>query len=223
MAITQATPISLRGASSPVTTWYPSKLRDNPEDTYEAILSMYQEDPVLQQAFAQGLELKMKAMMGESGQQNGQFKSLATGCARLLKGESADCAMLELGGWDTHNNQAGRLARQFGILDEGLGAIKQELGSEWDNTLVIVATEFGRTVKQNGTQGTDHGTASMMMLAGGKLKNGGKVLGQWPGLKQEQLFKGRDLAPTSNMYDWIAGSLADHWQVNESQLRKLIG
>lgn len=224
VAITQATPISLRGATAPVTTWYPSRLKDNSEDTYEAILSMYQEDAMLQQAFAQGLELKMKAMMGESAKQNGQFVSLAQGCGRLIKGSSdIDCAMLEMGGWDTHNNQAGRLSRQFSTLDKGLEALKQALGSEWDNTLVIVATEFGRTVRQNGTLGTDHGTASMMMFAGGGLKSGGRVQGQWPGLEPEQLFEGRDLAPTSNMYDRISERLAPHWQVSEAQLRKLIG
>jgi uncharacterized protein (DUF1501 family) len=118
--------------------------------------------------------------------------------------------MLELGGWDTHNNQAARLKRQLSELDQGLEQLKKGLKDQWQNTVVIVATEFGRTAKENGTGGTDHGTASAMSLAGCAVK-GGEVLGDWPGLKNSQLFEQRDLMPTTNTFSWMAGVVNHHW------------
>ncbi|MEZ9902558.1 DUF1501 domain-containing protein [Vibrio breoganii] len=222
IAVSQSTPLSLQGTEK-VTSWYPSRLKDSSEDTYRSILSLYDTDPALQTAFKQGVGLKMTATMEGMGKQSGQFVSLAQSCGRLLKGsEGADCGMLELGGWDTHNNQEPRLKRQFAQLDKGLVALKEELGEEWDDTLMIIATEFGRTVKQNGTQGTDHGTASVLLFAGGRLPQGGKVLGEWPGLKENQLYQGRDLKPTSNTFDWISQHLAYHWDTNVNTLNRAV-
>ena len=99
-------------------------------------------------------------------------------------------------------------------------ALKKSLAAQWDNTLVIVATEFGRTVKENGTRGTDHGTASALFLAGGKI-NGGQILGDWPGLAISELYQQRDLKPTSNSFDWIAGALQQHWQLNQQQIKQI--
>ena len=129
--------------------------------------------------------------------------------------------MLELGGWDTHNNQLNRLNQKFTELDQGIAALQQSLQQHWHNTVVIIATEFGRTVRQNGTQGTDHGTASTLFLAGGAI-NGGQVLGQWPGTSDSQLFEGRDLQPTSNSFDWIGTLLAQHWQISESKVKQAL-
>ena len=135
----------------------------------------------------------------------------------MTENNAADSAMLELGGWDTHNNQANRLEKKLAELDKGLDALKAGLGEHWQNTLVIVATEFGRTAKENGTAGTDHGTGGAMLFAGGAI-NGGQVLGGWPGLKREQLFEERDLMPTSNSLSWIATALAQHWQFTDEEL-----
>lgn len=88
----------------------------------------------------------------------------------MLADNGPDVAMLEMNGWDTHNRQKQRLATQFEQLDNGIAALKAGLDQHWNDTLVIVSTEFGRTVKENGTAGTDHGTASCMFLAGGRLK-----------------------------------------------------
>ncbi|KGJ89237.1 DUF1501 domain-containing protein [Thalassotalea sp. ND16A] len=113
-----------------------------------------------------------------------------------------------------------RLTRQLSDLDKGLAALKDELGDYWQNTVVMVATEFGRTARENGTVGTDHGTGSAMFIAGGAIK-GGQVLGQWPGLKNEQLFNGRDLMPTSNTFSWMGAVLQQHWQLSDSQIAKI--
>ena len=128
--------------------------------------------------------------------------------------------MLEVGGWDTHNNQASRLTRQLSDLDNGIAALQQELGDYWKNTVVMIATEFGRTAKENGTGGTDHGTGGAMFMLGGAV-NGGMVLGEWPGLKQEQLFKGRDLMPTTSTFSWIATVLQQHWQLSNDDIAKV--
>jgi len=218
LALANSMPISLR-SSKLAKTWYPSRLKDADDDIYNSLLKMYQNDKVLQQRLTEGVSVQeMAGSMGNSTKRKGKFIELSKACAKLMSGKNGvDCAMLELGGWDTHNNQASRLKRQLSELDHGLTALKTGLHDQWQNTVVIVATEFGRTAKENGTGGTDHGTASAMFLAGGAIK-GGKVLGNWPGLKNQQLFEQRDLMPTTNTFSWLASLLAQHWSFNDEQL-----
>ncbi|MDU0354921.1 DUF1501 domain-containing protein [Paraglaciecola aquimarina] len=149
------------------------------------------------------------------------FSYLAKHCGKILsRDDSANCAMLELGGWDTHNNQAQRLNRQFKILDDGLAELKLALGDTWKHTVVMVTTEFGRTVAVNGTKGTDHGTGSTMFMLGGAVK-GKQVLGQWPGLAKANLYEGRDLMPTSDVRSWMASVLYQHWNVSLANIEKI--
>ena len=138
-------------------------------------------------------------------------------------------AMLESNGWDTHKGQVKTLNKRFSELDDGIQALRNGLKSSWQDTMFIVTTEFGRTVKINGTSGTDHGTATTMFIGGGAISKtdkkksimGGKVLGQWPGLAPDNLFEGRDLMPTSNTFDWIASALQQHWQLSDSQIARI--
>jgi uncharacterized protein (DUF1501 family) len=116
--------------------------------------------------------------------------------------------MIETGGWDTHSQQTGRLARQLTGLDTMLAALRDGLGPVWNKTTVLVATEFGRTAAVNGTGGTDHGTASAAMLVGGAVK-GGRVISDWPGLSQAKLHEGRDLRPTLGLDTLVAGAAAE--------------
>lgn len=221
IAISQSKPISLRGANQQSNTWYPSRLPDAEQDTYQALQQLYQHSPQLLNRLDEGISID--ALLNEQAmnkKQKGNFVSLSKSCGQLLAQENMDSAMLTLGGWDSHKNQAGQLKRQLSLLDKGLQALKIELAEQWDNTLVIVATEFGRTAKENGTRGTDHGTASALFLAGGNI-NGGQVLGDWPGLQTEQLFKQRDLKATSNSFDWIAAALQQHWQFSPSQTQQV--
>ena len=102
-------------------------------------------------------------------------------------------AVMQIDGWDTHVNQAGRLTNQFARLSEGLLALRQSLGAAWGQSVVLVASEFGRTVAENGAGGTDHGTGGLAMLLGGAVR-GGRILGDWPGLSDRALYEGRDLA-----------------------------
>ena len=157
--------------------------------------------------------------MASAGGQKGE----ATGflAAKMLAGDGARVAMIETNGWDTHSAQRGRLAAQLRELDKTLAALKTGLGTEWSNTVVVVATEFGRTVRPNGTGGTDHGQASAAMLLGGAVA-GGKVIADWPGLKDADLYEGRDLKPTMDLDALIAGTLAQHYALEPARLMKAL-
>jgi uncharacterized protein (DUF1501 family) len=125
--------------------------------------------------------------------------------------------MIETNGWDTHSGQRGRLNAQLKDLDQMLAALKTGLGAEWSNTLVVVATEFGRTARPNGTGGTDHGQASAAMMLGGAVA-GGRVIADWPGLAPAALYEGRDLKPTTDLDALIAGVLAQHYGAEPARL-----
>lgn len=219
LAISRSIPISLR-SSDQVRTWYPSKLKSADTNIYAQLSNLYQSDTLLNESLERGLTVRDLLDKKQSKKRQGKFIDLTKACANLLTNqhENIDCAMLEFGGWDTHSNQSNRLERNLNELDQGLSELKEGLGKEWQNTVIIIGTEFGRTVKENGTGGTDHGTGSALFLAGGAVQ-GGRVLGDWPGLETSQLFEQRDLMPTSNSYSWISNVLANHWQIPESALQ----
>jgi uncharacterized protein (DUF1501 family) len=126
--------------------------------------------------------------------------------------EQARVAVFETSGWDTHANQGaegGALALRLAALDAGLRALATELGPVWDRTVVLVATEFGRTAAQNGTRGTDHGTGTAAFLLGGGVR-GGRVIADWPGLAPASLYQGRDLKPTTDLRSVAKSVLRDH-------------
>ena len=129
-------------------------------------------------------------------------------------------AAVSLDGFDTHANQGaadGQLANRLRGLDAVLDGLSSGLGPEWNNTVVVVATEFGRTARINGTKGTDHGTASTALVLGGGLKRGG-LIGDWPTLQQARLFENRDTAPTMDMRALFKGVLAEQLGVDRRAL-----
>ena len=101
-------------------------------------------------------------------------------------------------------------------LDAMVGAIRDGLGSLWADTILVVATEFGRTVKVNGTQGTDHGTGSLAMLLGGAV-NGGRVVADWPGLGDAALYENRDLKPTTGLDTLLSSAVASHFDLTATR------
>lgn len=124
--------------------------------------------------------------------------------------EETRIVALSLGGWDTHAGQAQAIGRPLLRLEQLILSLRAELGPLWDKTAFLAMTEFGRTVRQNGTGGTDHGTGGTMITAGGAIR-GGKVLGRWPGLKEGDLYAGRDLMPTGDVRAvaaWVIHALA---------------
>ncbi len=217
LAVAHSVPIGLRG-NGQVSSWFPSKLPNAEADLYTRLLSLYETDPQLQERLQQALDTREKLNDKMGARIRNRFSDLTTACAKLMAEPTGpDCAMLEFGGWDTHNRQAPRLNQQFKELDNGLQNLRQTLANTWNDTTVIITTEFGRTVAENGTQGTDHGTATAVLLAGGAI-DGGKVLGDWPGLAKKDLYEGRDLMPTSTMQEWMGAVVSQHWQLTTKQL-----
>jgi uncharacterized protein (DUF1501 family) len=215
IAVSATVPMVLRG-SHKVGSYAPSLLPGASDDLLARVATLYEGDAELHGAWAQAMQTR--TMAGDVGGNGGQIGA-ATGAlaARLLSGpEGARVAVIETGGWDTHANQRGRLGLQLRGLDALVGALKTGLGAEWANTMVVVATEFGRTAAPNGTGGTDHGTASMAMLLGGAVA-GGRVMADWPGLTQASLHEGRDLKPTIDLDALIASAVAQHYRLDPAR------
>lgn len=209
LALSSTVPMALRGQNE-VSSYAPSALPSASDDLMDRVSRLYESDQQLHALWMAALETRMTAgdLTAGAGQNGAATGSLA---AKLLVGDNgARIAMIETGGWDTHSGQRGRLNAQLRGLDQVVAALKTGLGSDWANTLVIVATEFGRTVAPNGTGGTDHGTGSAAMLLGGAVA-GGQVAADWPGLSQGALYEGRDLKPTIDLDALIGTALAQHY------------
>jgi uncharacterized protein (DUF1501 family) len=211
IALAATIPMALRGQKE-VASYAPSSLPDASDDLLARVSAMYGADPQLHMLWEQATATRMLA--GDLAADNGR-NAAATGAlaARLLGAEGgARIAMIETGGWDTHAGQRARLNGQLKGLDAMVAALQQGLGPLWANTLVVIATEFGRTVKVNGTQGTDHGTGSLAMLLGGAV-NGGRIAGDWPGLADAQLYEARDLKPTTGLDVLLNSAVASHFDL----------
>jgi uncharacterized protein (DUF1501 family) len=133
----------------------------------------------------------------------------------LRRDDGPKVAVFDTTGWDTHANEGaaqGQLAGRLAALDAGLRTLKQQLGSVWNDTAVLLATEFGRTAAINGTRGTDHGTATAAFLIGGAVR-GGRVIADWPGLAGRALYQGRDLMPTRDMRSVLKGVMEEHLSI----------
>jgi uncharacterized protein (DUF1501 family) len=210
LALTATIPPALRGFNQ-VSSYAPSALPDASGELMRRVTMLYEGDAQLHALWNQAVETRAMAGDGAGGGRRDNGAATGALAARLLSGDKgAHIAFIETEGWDTHANQRGALTRNLRNLDALLAALKGGLGAEWNKTLVVVATEFGRTAAPNGTGGTDHGTASAAMLLGGAVA-GGRVIADWPGLTRSQLHEGRDLRPTRGLDALIAGALAQHY------------
>ena len=216
IAVAVTVPLALRGPHE-VASYAPSALPEASEDLLARVAMLYQGDAQLHGLWSEAMATrKLTADMDATAGRN----AAATGAlaAKLLSpADGARIAMIETGGWDTHAQQRGRLAAQLTGLDAMIGALQAGLGALWRDTLVLVATEFGRTVAVNGTGGTDHGTGAAAMLLGGAVK-GGRVLADWPGLRAGDLYEGRDLKPTLGLDAFIAGAVGGHFGLESARL-----
>ena len=225
LAYAPAIPAALRG-NIPVASYAPSALPDASDDLIARVGQLYAKDTPLHGALETALATRKMAegsdMMGNGG--GGKTAGMATGkaVAQLMAGpQGADVVMVETGGWDTHNAQSRRLAQGLSGVDAMVAALQSGLGAEWGNSLVIVATEFGRTVAVNGTGGTDHGTGGAAMLLGGTV-SGGRVMADWPGLAQAKLYQDRDLMPTTSLENLISGAVAGHFGLDPAKTAKVL-
>ena len=133
--------------------------------------------------------------------------------------ENARIAAFSIGGWDTHVAQPAALNRPVIRLASAITTLKTELGANWSRTMVIAMTEFGRTARENGSKGTDHGTGGAALLAGGALK-GGRIYADWPGLSDDDLYKGRDLTPTEDVRHYPAWALHTMFGLSKSAIER---
>jgi uncharacterized protein (DUF1501 family) len=230
-AVGPVTPLVVRGAA-PVLSWSPQRILPASEDTVMRLLDLYRHSDV---KLANVLEEHgrmtaiehagdMAAMQNAPpapAQVRAYFAEAAGTAAKFLaQPDGPRVGALALDGWDTHSNEGiaqGRLSQLLGALDDALAAVETNMGSAWRDTVVVLATEFGRTARINGTDGTDHGTATVALLVGGALK-GGRVIADWPGLKSADLYENRDLKPTTDLRAVLKGALKDHLRADDRAL-----
>ncbi len=236
-AVGPITPLVVRGPA-PVLSWSPPRLPAVSDDTVMRLLDLYQHtDPTLARVLEERLGLAAIARAGGMDQRPPPGQAPAGGIAqvRAYFAEAAGAAAkflanpdgprvgaLALDGWDTHVNEGavnGRLSQLLGALDAALAAVETNMGAAWSETVVTLVTEFGRTARINGTEGTDHGTGTIAFLAGGAL-NGGRVIADWPGLKPADLHENRDLKPTTDLRAVLKGVLRDHLRADELALAR---
>ncbi len=228
------TPLVARGPA-PVLSWSPQNILPASADTVQRLLALYHhadaklasamEDNSKLAAIEQSGGMAQKPGVVGPGQVRAYFAEVAGTAAKFLaRPDGPRVGALALDGWDTHFNEGiatGRLAQLLGALDGALDAVKTNMGPAWRDTVVVLVTEFGRTARINGTEGTDHGTGTVALLAGGALK-GGRVIADWPGLKVANLYEQRDLKPTTDLRAVLKGVLKDHLRADEKALAQTV-
>lgn len=176
-------------------------LRDAGKETFEAMKLLKRVNPTQYQPAAGAIYPR------------GQFGDRLKQIAQLIKSDiGLEVAFTDISGWDTHANQGssqGQLALRLSELGQGVSALYADLSDRADDVVILTMTEFGRTAKENGNRGTDHGHASVMFALGGSVQ-GGKIYGKWPGLRSNQLYEGRDLAVTTDFRDVFAELAKNH-------------
>ena len=232
LAIAQSPPLMLSGPVQ-AASWMPATLPSPDEVFLNQVRSLYARDAVLKDALASAMSLQAaaanamddpssKMMAKGGGGANGNLTPLFQGAGRLLAApDGPRVATLEASGWDTHVAEGaadGQLARRLQALDAAIDAMRTTMGpAVWSKTAVVMATEFGRTVRPNGNNGTDHGTGGAAFLFGGAV-DGGKVRAEWVGLTPDKLQDGRDQPARTDLRSLFKGVLADHMGVSNAAL-----
>jgi uncharacterized protein (DUF1501 family) len=225
-------PLILRGPIQ-AGSWSPGGLEGHDQRLPRILADLYAKDPLLGPALASGLqtqdmakaaatlaqaqatgEANMPAAQPAQPRQNPDAaRQIGTTVAKFMQEPNGpQIVAISIDNFDTHANQGaatGLLATRLTYLDGVLGGLADGLGPTWSDTVVVAATEFGRTARVNGTGGTDHGTASTALVLGGALKRTG-IVGDWPTLQQSRLYENRDTAPTLDMRALFKGVLAEH-------------
>jgi len=241
LAIGAVAPLIIRGPA-PVLSWETRRLPPVSNETTMRLLDLYRHsDPAFARALEEHIGIEAIARAGGiAAAPNGTAAAAPPGRANPVRAYFAEAAgaaakflaqpdgprigALAFDGWDTHVNEGplrGRLGDLLGALDDAFGALADNMGDAWGQTVAIAVTEFGRTARINGSGGTDHGTATVALLAGGALK-GGRVVADWPGLKDAELYQDRDLRPTTDLRAVLKGVLRDHLGIAEPALATAI-
>jgi uncharacterized protein (DUF1501 family) len=238
-AVGPVSPLVVRGPA-PILSWTPPRILPASDDTTERLLALYAHtDPPLAQVLQSRMGLAAMARaegidgVRPAGPGPGDFAtqvrtffadSASTAGKFLARSDGPRLGALAFNGWDTHIDEgaaSGRLATLLSALDGALAAVETAMRDAWRETVIAIVTEFGRTARINGTNGTDHGTGTVAFLAGGVL-NGGRVVADWPGLKAADLYEGRDLKPTTDLRAVLKGVLKDHLRLPDDALAATI-
>lgn len=202
---------------NPARSWAPGAKLPLGEDERALLQLIYAKDPLFADAAEAAADLSLT-----TGKQKAEGAKEAEVLAKYAAGrlnEQARIATFSLGGWDTHVIQPAALNRPVSRLATAIATLKDQLGANWSRTMVIAMTEFGRTARENGSKGTDHGTGGAALLAGGALK-GGRIYADWPGLGDSDLYKGRDLMPTEDVRHYPAWALHALFGVDKAALQR---
>ena len=235
LAVGPVTPLVVRGPA-PVMSWVPQRLLPASDDTQARLLDLYlHTDAKLARALqgrqdllAVGRAAGISPVTGPEDERTAGFARLrqyfndvaVTAAKYLARPDGPRVGAVGVNGWDTHINEGatgGQLANLLGALDGTIPAFEQNMGETWKETVVVFITEFGRTARINGTEGTDHGTGTVAWIIGGAVK-GGRVIAEWPGLKEADLYEDRDLKATTDLRAVLKGVLRDHLRVDERAL-----
>jgi uncharacterized protein (DUF1501 family) len=226
VALGSQVPVSLRGPEPALALQSIGGFQVRNEDAAMQFEQMYKDtkDSVLQAAGRETFEAmamlqsiqKQPYTPAAGAEYRGNFGNSLKQIAQLIKSDvGVEMAFADIGGWDNHSNEAaqksteGQLANRLQELGTSLAAFWQDMGDRMQDVVLVTMSEFGRTAKENGSRGTDHGHANSMFVMGGGVK-GGKVYGKWPGLEREQLYEGRDLALTTDFRDVLGELVARH-------------
>lgn len=204
--------------------WLPDIAVNLASESAQFLQALYKGDPVLEPSFAEVQALSGGQVTTPNLDPGISPRELAGLAGQFLNKESR-IAVFSITGWDTHVAQDARMSGQLAVLSNVLLTLKQTLGANWQNTAVVMCSEFGRTARFNGTHGTDHGTGGLAVLAGGLLANGngGKVItNKWPGLGDGQLYEDRDLLPTDDVRRYPAWLITSLFGLRPSKVADVV-
>ncbi|MGI9389989.1 MAG: DUF1501 domain-containing protein [Boseongicola sp.] len=209
----------LLSGEAEISNWSPGSALDLSPQAELLLATVYESDPLFHQAATQAMELsELTESRGMPARRAAKAEALASFAAARLT-EDSRIAAFSLTGWDTHTNQANALPRALNELRVAIETLKSGLGQVWDRTLVLGLTEFGRTVRENGSRGTDHGTGGAAVFAGGAL-NGKQVFGNWPGLNSSDLYRDRDLMPTADVREYAGWAMRGMFGLSTSKIER---
>lgn len=209
-------PIILSGTKKSFN-WSSPIVTDEDESLMRMLGELYEGDPALEPLLPQFQRIEyLTGGFAKDERSPDPFQIIGN---MLSKKDGPDIGVINLGNWDTHDNQKPRIAKEFANLDKGLGTLRSALKDVWNETVIVIVSEFGRSVHENGTNGSDHGTGGVCVIAGGAVR-GGRSLGSWPGLEEEVLFEGRDVMPVHDVRMIFAHVADKHFGMKSGLIEK---
>jgi len=223
LSVGTGTPLVMRGPAA-VGSWAPSQLPVADPTLVDRLMPLWGSDPLLATMLAQGRDLQAMTggMTGKRGGIAAVMAGLMDNVGQLMARPGGPrIVAMDSGGWDMHANLRFYMNLLTGDLDQGIANLRSQLGSVWSDTVVLIVSEFGRTVDPNGTGGADHGIGGAAMVLGGAVR-GGRVFADWPGLRAADRIDNRDLRPTQDLRHVFADILGNHLGYSRAEISETI-